>query len=241
MNEPTQSVFEVVLARPVDRSEGTDAQLVELSWRAPVQGARVVQAYVDGQLHDVTPWSDSRSMWLLLDRRHCHRIELLAVPATEATDVWMPRPDYLSGWSRSVQDTAALTLVRDQTLPVDTQIEVAVDDNRSDVGALWPRDTARSGFGAVFGEGGFGVDAATGPGLGRGELGVGPLGSDGSRWRWRHTRLSEGEHIVTLTARNHHGEPVANALSRSVTIARLPRPPASVSTDEAFTLHWRAG
>lgn len=241
MNDPIQSIFELVLARPVDRPDGEDPQLVHLWWSAPQQGDRLVQVYVDDQLHDVSLWPEQRAMWLMLDRRAAHRIELLGVSPDEACGVWQPRPELLEGWSPAVTDIATQTILRDQALPVHTQLRVSVDGALFDEAPAWPSDTSRGGFGAVFGEGGFGVDAATGPGLGLGELGYGPLGADGSAWRWRREDLAAGDHAIELTAVDHQGQTAATAFQRTATIERLPSAATSLDFDPVFTLQWDAG
>ena len=240
MNEPTQAIFELVLARPVDRQHGDDARLVHLAWVAPQQNDRLVQVYVNDALYDLTLWPEARSMWLMLDRRRAHRIELLAVSPSDERGVWAPRPEHLQGWSPAVSDVASIALLRDQTLPVEARLRVAVDGAVVDQGALWPSDTPRAGFGAVFGEGGFGIDAATGPGLGRGELGRGPLGSDSSAWRWRHPDLAAEAHQIDVTAVDDHEQTVTSAFSQSVAVERLPAPADALSTDDDFTLQWQA-
>jgi hypothetical protein len=238
MNEPTQTIFELVLARPIVRVGGDDPGLVHLWWAAPQQGDRLVQVYVDDRLYDVTPWPDQRELWLVLDRRQAHRIELLGVSIDDERGVWSPRLEHLRGWSPAVRDVGQLALLRDPTLPVHSQIEVMVDGALMDRAPLWPDDAPRAGFGAVFGEGGFGFDAATGPGLGLGELGRGPLGSDGTAWRWRHAELATGEHQVAIDAFDETGQPAATTLERTLAIERLPSPPDYVQMDDNFTLSW---
>jgi hypothetical protein len=239
MNEPTQTIFDLVLARPIDRPGGEDGLLVHLWWRAPHQGERLVQVYVNDRLYDISLWSEQRAMWLMLDRRRPHRIELLGVSIDDARGVWTPQPEHLQGWSPAVHDIGEVELIRDHTLPVDTWLKVEVDSQVMDEAAVWPADVSRSGFGAVFGEGGFGIDAATGPGLGLGELGRGPLGSDGDAWRWRHAGLSEGEHSLAVRAEDPRGRAVASPLNSTLTIERLPKPGRNVHVDADFTLSWQ--
>jgi len=238
MSAPTQTIFEHVLARPVDRPGGVDPKLVHVSWSAPQQGNRLAQVYVNDRLHEVSPWPEARELWLLLDRRRSHRIELLAIDANDERGVWRSRADQLAGWSPAVTDVASLAVLRDQKLPVDARFAVTVDGALSDRGAVWPGDVPRSGFGAVFGEGGFGIDAAAGPGLGLGELGYGPLGSDGSAWRWRRADLNEGTHDLTVAAIDGEGQAASSPLTQSITIQRLPQPAADLRVDNDFTLRW---
>jgi hypothetical protein len=238
-NPPTQSVFALVLARPVQRRDGMDPAMVHLWWSAPAQGARLVQVYVNRQLYDVALDAAQRTMWLVLDRRRSHAIELLAIDPHDAEGVWQPRPAWLQSWSPQVQPVASARLIRDETLPVDTQVRVEIDGTLIDRSPLWPAQVGRSGFGALFGEGGFGVDAATGPGLGQGALGHGPLGSDGTSWQWQRGDLSAAAHQVTFHAEDATGEPVAEALTTDITIDRLPEPAQDLNIDETFKLTWR--
>ncbi|MEX1017514.1 MAG: hypothetical protein WDZ31_12295 [Phycisphaeraceae bacterium] len=241
MSAYTQDIFELTLARPATHAQGDDAMQVHLWWRAPQQGDRLVQVYVDGALYDVTAWPAQRAMWLLLDRTRAHRIELLAVdPAAEGGDVWRARPELLRTWSPTVPDVAAVTVLRNETLPVTAELGLAVDDGPATVTPLWPADVARGGFGALFGEGGFGSDAATGPGLGEGELGVGPLGADGVAWHWRHTHLPDGTRTLALNLHDPTGQPLlASPAERLLTIEHLPAPADGMWIDEPATLRWQ--
>lgn len=229
----TQSVFELVLARPVVTETGEHAHLVHLWWRAPQQGERVVQVYVDGELIDVSLDPGQREVWLSLDRSIPRRIELVAlVPAVD--DVWTPVPS--APLSSSV---AVVTLLRDESLPVDAHVAMHEGATQLDEGPMWPGEEHRSGFGALFGEGAFGFDAATGPGLGLGELGFGPLGADGGAWRWRRDDLAVGEHALELRATSREGESLSEPMSLPpVAITRLPAPPANVRLLSDFTLTW---
>lgn len=238
MSLPTQTVFKHVLAQPIDRPGGVDPQVVYLRWSAPQQGERIVQVYVNGLLHEVSPWPEDRALWLLLDRRQAHRIELLAVSVNDPQGVWTPRPDCLTGWSPAVNDVAHLHMLRDHALPVDARFRVLVDGSLRDAGRVWDGDVSRAGFGAVFGEGGFGMDAAAGPGLGRGALGHGPLGSDGTPWQWRDARLAEGSHDLELQAVDARGEAITESYQQTLTIDRLPDAARQIEVADDFTFSW---
>ena len=236
MPQPTQDIFELTLARPATTATGEHPHRVHLWWRAPEQGERLVQVYIDGQLHDATAHSGQRDLWLTLDRSHPHRIELLAV---DPDCVCQDFAHLLTAWSPDVRDTAAITILRDETLPADTQIEIAIDGQRVASEPMWQADTHRSGFGNLFGLGGFGIDDATGPGLGLGELGMGVLGADGNAWRWREPRLPAGEHTITTTATTADGQPLTAPITQTVTIDQLPEPARNLTLDPDFTLHWQ--
>jgi len=232
MPTATQAIFELILARPVTIPAGEHPAMVHLWWRAAQQGERLVQVYVDDELYDVTADVMQRELWLLLDRAHTHRIELLAV---STDDPWRAMPEMLNAWQPRVKDTAQVTVLRDETLAVDTRINVQVDDKPLDEGVLWPSEAHRSGFGALFGEGGFGFDAATGPGLGMGELGHGVLGADGAAWRWKRRNLSAGDHTLKLTTKDSTDQPTAS----DVTLDHLPAPARDLQVDADFTLTWQ--
>lgn len=235
----TTDVFDLVIARPVIDRFGLETSLVHLWWSAPQIDERLVQVYVNGELIDTTPKPDQNEMWLLVDRAIPARIELLAV---NPPVVSMNTPSHLQhteAWLPVVEDTAAVRLLRDENLPLDTQIIVSVDETAMDRGPLWPADEPRSGFGALLGEGAFGFDSATGPGLGVGELGMGPLGSGGSTWRWRRDDLDSGEHQLRIEARDSSDRSVGDPFTAEViTIERLADPPSQLNVTNEFKLVW---
>lgn len=217
----TQDVFELTLARPAELATGEAPWLVHLWWRAPAQGQRLVQVYVDGQWAAMTDSPNERELWLLMDRSVPHRLELLAVDAMDP-EVWSRSwPGSLRGWS-GVRDSAHWVWLRDEALPADTKLELLAPEGALASGPLWSAQAHRGGFGAVFGEGGFGYDAATGPGLGLGSLGDGPLGTDGSALEHTMTGLPEGASRVStrVTATGRLGADAETELE----IAHVPEP-----------------
>ena len=197
-----------------------------------------MQVYVDGQLTDVTADPTQRQAWLLLDHTQTHRIELVAVPFQ---DIHSPQPHLLANWTPSVISNAKLRIVRDESLPVETRLEVSVDGQLVDRGPMWPADEHRGGFGGLFGLGEFGRDALTGLGLGMGELGMGPLGSEGSAWQWQRGDLSPSPigHDLTVTAIDHTGRAVAAPIViEDLGIDALPEAANTFTIDTDFTLHW---
>ena len=228
MTTPAPDIFELVLARGVATEAGEHESLVHLWWRAPLQGPRVVQVYVDAQLVDATDDPAERERWLVVDRTLPH---VVALQAVDAADAWTPTPLDPIG-------SATLTLLRDERLPVDTRLHVSLDGAACCSEPVWPSDEHRGGFGALFGMGGFGTDAATGPGLGLGELGLGPLGADNRAWRWRRTGLPAGDHALTVTALDAAGRTVAASLEATLTVDRPPPPPLQLSLSPDFTLTW---
>ncbi len=241
MSPATQDVFENVIARPVATRHGHHPCLVHLWWSAPDQGPRLVQVYVNDQLTDVTTDPTQRQLWLMIDRTRPQRIELLAVPALDPDAAWRPQPESLTHWDPPVTDHATLTVIRDERLPVDTRLQVHVDGQPTDRGPMWPASQHRGGFGALLGLGEFGRDAVTGPGLGLGQLGMGPLGSEGTAWRWRRDDLTPGSHDLTVTATDHRGRTVAQPLTAADTgIDALPPAAETFTIDTAFTLAWTA-
>jgi len=235
----TQEVFEVVLAREVVAGGGGISGLMHLWWSAPEQGDRVVQVYLNGELVEVSQDPSQRELWLICDRSHAQRIELLAVPAGDPEGLWRSRSDLLGSCESNINSESCFSLVRDEQLPVDSEVFVAVDGQLIDSGVLWPASEHRGGFGSVFGLGGFGYDGITGPGLGRGELGMGPLGVDGTAWRWRRGDLEEGVHNLSVAVKDQGGQAVADlALLDEVTIEAMPLPATDFSIDSDYTLRW---
>lgn len=237
----TQDVFELVLARPVIARSGEHLALVHLWWSAPEQGDRLVQVYVDGELVEMSQDPLQRDLWLMCDRGRDHRIELLAVPLSGVDGIWHDRSDLLQGWDPAVKSGLSLAVLRDELLPVDTCVSVEVDGQIIDRGPMWPAWESRGGMGALFGLGAFGFDVVTGPGLGVGELGMGPLGTDGTAWRWDRGDLDLGEHVVGVSVRDGMGRQLMDpVLIEGVVVESLPAAASSLSIDPDFTLRWNA-
>jgi hypothetical protein len=239
MLEATQEVFELVLARPVVLEGKEHPALVHLWWRAPNQGNRVVQVYMDGRLVEVSQHVEQRELWLMCDRSRSHRFELLAVPIDDPDQIWGSRLDLLKSWDPPVKGELALQIIRDERLPVDTLLSVQSNGQVIDTGALWPSTENRGGFGAILGVGEFGYDAATGPGLGLGELGMGRLGADGRAWQWHRENISAGHYELSVLAKDQSGRLVAQEAELSdVEIEALPSCASEFSIDADFTLRW---
>ena len=142
-------------------------------------------------------------------------------------------------WDPPVRSDAKVVLLRDERLAVDTRIGVRSDGVLMDRGPLWPASEHRGGLGALFGLGEFGHDSVTGPGLGVGELGMGPLGTDGTAWRWRRDDLPPGTHTLELSALERDGQASAPPLTiGDVEIEALPSPARSLRFDPDFKLEW---
>lgn len=235
IHNATQQVFERVLARPVAAPDTQQGQLVHLFWQAPEQGERLVQFYLNGHLAGSSLSITQRDAWLVIDHAQHIEVELLAVdPASVTVDL----ASKLAGLTPTTQPTAAISVLRDLSLPVDTTLTVSVDAGPADRLALFSPGDARGGFGAVFGEGGFGYDTSTGPGLGLGELGYGPLGSGGDALRWRDETLPIGPHTIDLSLEDQAGRAVAQRMSQPITIDRLPDAPMAVELTSALYLTW---
>lgn len=230
----TQQVFDLVLVRPVDAPDLQHGRLIHLIWRAPEQGERLVQIYLNGQLSGASRSIIQRETWLVVDHEQHVQIELLAVNPRSAT---VDLASALMGVEPVTQPAASLTVLRDLSLPVDTTLSIEVDEGLDRV-ALFSLGDARGGFGAVFGEGGFGYDASTGPGLSLGELGYGPLGSDGFALRWRDESLPRGTHTVNLLLENQPGHAAAQPLSLDLSVDRLPNSPNEVVLNDELKLTW---
>jgi len=232
--DATQEVFELVLARPIVTGAGEHPWLVHLWWRVPLQGSRAVQIYVQDELYDVLLDTSSREMILMLDRTRTNRIELLAVPADDAEAIWRAQPSLLSSWQPGLSDVATVTLVRDESLPIDTRVDVELDGELIDSRMMWPNHINRSDPEAALLTG----DVA-GLGLGIGHLGAGRLGHGGESLRWRRDDLPEGLHDIVINALDRDGHPVTDPLMLDdVRVDDLPGPVVGLSVDQGFTLSW---
>jgi hypothetical protein len=232
---PTQQVFDRVIARPVAPPDPQHGRLVHLAWSAPSQAGRLVQAYVNHQLTAVSASPADREMWLVLDAAAHHEIELLAMYPSDAAT---PSPKLLAGVDPPTAPSGSVQLLRDVSLPIDARLHATLDGDAPISTPLFPADTPRGGFGAVFGRGGFGYDATPGPGLGVGELGHGPLGVDGDALRWRDDALPAGQHTLQLELRDDAGQPLTPALDTAFTVTRLPDPPRDLTLDTDLKLTW---
>lgn len=208
---PTQDIFKLVLVRSVLTAEGVHPSLMHLCWTLKQASDAVVQVYVDGELQQLARAVTPQGLWLVLDRSMPHVVQLLAVAASEAEK---PHPAWIEhdGIWRS---RAEVSLLRDEQLPVDTRVEVRLNDRVVTNQPLWDGATHRGGFGSLFGLGGFGLDAATGPGLGRGQLGHGPLGVDGHAWQWQSPPLAAGEHDLQIDLLHPDGKPLRQTLTQT--------------------------
>ncbi|MEM1027541.1 MAG: hypothetical protein AAGJ38_05615 [Planctomycetota bacterium] len=238
-NAYAQAGLELTLGRAVVHEAGEHDSLVNLWWRDNTPEPSLVQVYVNGQLTTTTTSPDQRELWLIVNRSRQNRIELLKVNAEHADPLLEARPDRLRTWNPPISDGVEARVLRDESLPVDAKIEVAVDRQAVASGELWPNDTPRSGFGGLFGLGGFGQDTASGLGLGRGELGFGPLGTDGTAWQWHTRDLPPGSHSVTLTATDQTGQATSPPLTLDeFQVEALPRPATPLNMRSDFTLAW---
>jgi len=234
---PTQDVFELVFARPVLAGCGEHAHLTHIQWVARQQGRHVVQVYVDGQLAAVTTGCNDRAIWLHVDRARPRTIELLAVDP-DIEDATRAYPAALATWP-DMRRTLTVSLLRDELLPLDTQIELRVDGALHVREALWSYRDARGGLGGVLGLGALGVDGSSSPGLGLGMLGVGPCGIDGEAWSACIAAVEPGDHTLTLTATLPSGPSVAPPVDLPFTIDAIIDEPAHVAIESNFALTWQ--
>lgn len=215
MTQPSTDIFERVTARSVvDRPWE-----VELAWSAPQQGDRLVQVYVDQRLAAVTSDPAVERVWLVIEPSRRRTIELLATPGADAG---RERPWLLR--SRQLQQRHAVSarVTRDESLPVGASLRWRIDGGENRDTPVWPGDAHRGGFGGLFGLGGFGFDTVTGLGLGRGELGRGPLGSDGRTLRIADRDAAAGSHTASLAAVDLAGNPLSPEVVDTQTIQRPP-------------------
>ncbi len=191
--------------------------------------------YIDETLYDVTHDATVRDMCLNLDRTRHHRIELLAVPIDDPEAIWWPQPGLLKGWQPKVNSTAKIELIRDEDLPVDTQLVISLDGKDVEHGPMWPPTEARAGS---LSEQGVTFDGAFGLGLGVGDLGAGPLGFDGTAWHWLRNDLDTGYHDVRITSVDQSGIPVSVPLDVSLLIEQLPSPVTGLSILAPLGITW---
>ncbi|MFN3167518.1 MAG: hypothetical protein ACE37H_10690 [Phycisphaeraceae bacterium] len=234
-SNPTQAVFERVIARPVAAPSPQHGRLVHIAWSAPHQGARVVQAYANGRWTAVSASPTDRELWLVLDAGKHHEIELLAVDPIDAAT---PSQSLLGGIEPPTTPAVSVGVLRDPSLPIRARLHATLNAAAGVSTRVCPPDAARGGFGSVFGEGGFGYDATPGPGLGAGELGLGPLGVGGEALRWCRDGLPAGEHTLRLEVRDEDGHAITPALDTHFTLTRLPDPPSGVALDADLQLTW---
>jgi hypothetical protein len=236
----SQEVYELVLARNVVTPAGEDPSLVHLWWRAPLQGDRLTQVYLDGRLIDVTLTTSQRELWIACDRSVPHRVDLLAVRADDPEQLWRDRSAALQSLHDAPASRATLAIARDPTLPVDTMLHITLDDHAMHSSPLWAEHDDRSGLGASLGIASLGTDLPTGHGLGSpvSELGFGPLGTDGVPWRWQSDELITGSHTLSLTATDRLDRPVAEPITRTILTHAPPSPPRNLQINSNFVLSW---
>lgn len=239
----TQAIFQSVQVRPVIAAgsawgtssacltSGTLPGYVQVAWQTGEQHDQLVLAYVDGRFAGMTHQTDQRELWLQMDPSISHEVQLWAISAEQAAGLI---PPMTSGSSAM----ATLTIRRDETWPVQTQLRWSVNDQQQPTLPLWSQLQPRSGFGGLFGQGGFGFDDAAGFGLGRGELAEGPLGSDSTNWRFHAGHWSSQNHQVQLQAIDASGQPISRLVSIDRTVQRPIDTPGTLACDPDFTLHW---
>lgn len=222
-----------VLLRPTaNPAEG----LALLSWRGDAPDATMaVQVYLDGELYDVAVDTNQREMWVRLPRSRNVAIELLAVPRGE---LWQDRSDALESWYPAWSPCASLAIGRDEAFANDVLVVATLDGEDEPPHPLWCAGDSRSGFGGLFGDGEFGYDDATAPGLGLGEFGVGDFGRDGFAWRWHLRDLTAGDHELALRIESPSGDPLAASDPLTTAIDRPPNAAATFEAASNFTLQW---
>ena len=177
-------------------------------------------------------------MWLHLDRAADVRVELLAV---DAADAWVDHSTLLRSWDPPFVTRAALAIVRDERLPIDSRVVVAVDSEDEADAPLWGVADSRAGFGGLHGIGEFGRDHATAPGSGLGEFGIGAMGGEGAAWRWRRDDLPAGDHELSMRVLDHTGATAGQVETpTSISLDGLPASARNVKIDQAFNLTWEA-
>jgi len=175
-------------------------------------------------------------MWLVLDRTKPHRIELLAVPEENRDGLWREQPQQLESWQPQISSSAEVQFVRDEGLPIDTALCISLDGVLTDEGRMWPAHITRAG---AYNESGPIFNGPTGPGLGLGELGAGPVGYGGTYWRWHRDRLPPGEYPIEAATRITTGEDVTTGYNLTAYIDHLPQPVHSLAVAENNSIGWQ--
>ena len=238
---PVPAQLRLTLGRPVVHEAGDHDALVLVSWQwaDPATPSPRVQVYANHTLIAVSHDDEPPELWLILDRQQPQVIELLPVDPAHPDAAWTPQPDSLTAYASDRLTLPTPAVGRDESWPIDTRLRVDLDGQPAAQGDLWPAGEPRSGFGGLFGIGGFGQDAAAGPGLGLGELGYGPLGRDATAWRCPLPPTTPGQHQLRLTALGRDGQPLADPQSlEPCTVTHPPRPPRDFTLNDDFTLTW---
>ena len=234
MRVPTQAVFETSAVRAVWNGTDEHVGLVQVAWRGQT-GGYAVQVYVEGAWAAVSG-SGASWVWLLLDRSSVQRVELLAVDPSEAAKDYHQR---LPGLARSSDGRVQAAVRRDLSWPVDSKVRFTIDDQMHER-VVWSASTDRPGFGGLFGEGAFGYDDATGPGLGMTGLGEGALGMDVGALRFESEALDAGRYEASLRLTDRAGRARSGALELGE-VEVLPWPGAVEGVVvEGSSMHWQA-
>lgn len=229
-----ETILELTLARQADTAQGPHPHLVHLWWRAARQREKLVRVFVDGELFATTLDPSQRELWLTLDRGAWHFIQLVVIEAASVNDpgITPPQP-----WNPPLRSHVSVALPRDERLDAEVWIEASINGVVTDRAPLWPADEPRGGFGGTFGYGALGAASATAPGLGRGTLGRGRLGSDASTLAWRR-RLPEGGATIRFEARGGDGRLAAEPAEFTANSVTPPPAASQLRIDPDFTLRW---
>lgn len=232
MLEPTTDIFKLTLAQPVLTDAGEHPALIEVSWVLNELTEHAIQIYVDGKLHDAVLHTGPRRCWIACDRRRPHFIALLGVDAAHAFN---EQPQHLDTFEPAFDSHWSLSMLRDTSLSVDAVVEVDRNGERVHERLLWESDVHRDGFGALFGVGGFGSDAATGPGIGLGSLGHGPLGSDAQPFFVEVPYENDAPQTWGVALRASNGDSLTAVTQEAIT---PDLPPATLTTLTTSTTDW---
>lgn len=186
-------------ATPAFAGEHEHPNLVRVTWQDDNLQDHAAHIYLDGELIHITPNAQDRATWARIERDVPRRVQVLLVPNDDPADLARPRPERLPQENPPYQGPPTAIILRSPAAAPHAQAQVTSDSGTTpDFAELWPGRLSRPGFGGVFGEDEFGYDHAVGPGLGRGDLGFGPLGADAHALRYRDPLAPDGQSTLSI-------------------------------------------
>ncbi len=205
-----------VQVRPVHDAVGEHAALVHAAWRLTDPGF-VVRIHVDDAVVDVLTDAAQRDAWLVCDRRVAHHVRLTTYPRAYAHEAFTMQPRPIPPVAPLCDAAGRFSYIAHQSLPPDALLRVTIDGQPHVGIPLWPADTPRCGLGSMLGMDALGVDGAMAPGLGQGQLGVGPCGIDGQALAIALPILNPQPHNIELQPTSATGAVIGDPVTFTFT------------------------